>query len=294
MTAAGPDDGPLTLVQVLRRTEDFLRRKGVAGPRLEAELLLSHVLGVPRLQVYLLHDRPMSADELGRLRPLVARRGTREPMSWILGHRGFHAIELAIEPGVLDPRPDTETLVEAVLAEVPASEPGPIFVADVGCGSGAVGLAIAAARPAVRVFAIDVDETALRVTRANVARLGLQDRVAVLGGSLLAPIPAARVVDWLASNPPYIPTAEIDGLMPEVSRHEPRRALDGGPDGLAVYRALLAQAGKRVRVGVALEVGHDQAGRVADLARRAGFGHLSTRDDLGGITRVVVGRRQER
>lgn len=289
----GPrSDTPLPLVSVLRKTEDFLRKKGVGSPRLEAELLLSHVLGVARLQLYLLHDRPMTEDELAKLRPLVARRGAREPMSWILGHRGFHAIELAIEPGVLDPRPDTETLVEAFLAEVPATEAGPIYVADVGCGSGAVGLAIAHARPAVRLFAVDVDDTALRVTRTNVARLGLQDRVAVLKGSLLAPIPADRGLHWVVSNPPYLPTAEIDGLMPEVSRHEPRRALDGGPDGLAVYRALLAEAGRRARVGVALEVGHDQSGRVADLCRRAGFGHLSTRDDLSGIARVVVGRRE--
>jgi release factor glutamine methyltransferase len=284
-------EGPLTLVQVLRRTEDWLRRKGVESPRLEAELLLSHVLGVNRLQLYLLHDRPMSPEELERLRPAVARRGQREPLSWILGHRGFHAIDLRIEPGVLDPRPDTETLVEAFLAAVPADRVGPLYVADVGCGSGAVGLAIAHARPAVRLYAVDLDDTAIRVTKTNVAALGLQDRVAVLQGDLLQPIPAERPIDWLVSNPPYLPTGEIDGLMPEVSRHEPRRALDGGRDGLDVYRALASQAGRRVREGVALEVGHDQAGRVADLFRRAGFTHLDTRDDLSGIARVVVGRR---
>jgi release factor glutamine methyltransferase len=287
-------DGPLTLVQVLRRTEDYLRKKGVHSPRLEAELLLSHVLGVERLQLYLLHDRPVSPDERERLRPVVTRRGNREPMSWILGRRGFHAIDLLVEPGVLDPRPDTETLVDAFLAEVPTEDPGPVYVADVGCGSGAVGLAIAHARPSVRLYAVDIDETAIRVTRANVAALGLGDRVGVLRGSLLAPIPADRPIHWLVSNPPYLPTADIDGLMPEVSRHEPRRALDGGPDGLSVYRDLLRQASSRIRVGVALEVGHDQAGRVADLVRRAGFGHLSTRNDLSGIPRVVVGRRDPR
>jgi release factor glutamine methyltransferase len=286
-----PGDGPITLVQVLRRTEDWLRKKGVGSPRLEAELLLSHVLGVQRLQLYLLHDRPMGPDELERLRPVVARRGNREPMSWILGHRGFHAIDLRIEPGVLDPRPDTETLVEAFLAAIPADRPAPVFVADVGCGSGAVGLAIAAARPAVRVYATDLDDTALRVTKTNVQALGLADRVAVLKGNLLGAIPTDRPIDWLVSNPPYIPTGEIDGLMPEVSRHEPRRALDGGPDGLDAYRALATQSARRVREGVALEVGHDQAGRVADLFRRAGFPHLDTRDDLSGIPRVVIGRR---
>lgn len=284
----------LTLVEVLTRTEQFLRSKGVPSPRLEAELLIAHSLGIERLQVYLLHDRPMSEAELERLRPLVARRGQREPLSWILGRRGFHAIDLVVEPGVLDPRPDTETLVEALLDQVPESDPGPVYVADVGCGSGAVGLAIAAARPAVRVYATDVDPTALRVTRRNVDALGLRDRVAVLEGDLLDPIPAQRPIHWVVSNPPYLPTGSIAALEPEVSRHEPRRALDGGPDGLQVIRRLVAAAAKRARVGVLLEVGHDQAARVADGLRRAGFGELLTRKDLGGIERVVGATRLPR
>jgi release factor glutamine methyltransferase len=281
----------LSLVQVLRRTEDFLRKKGIASPRLEAELLLAHVMGIERLQIYLLHDRPMSEAELETLRVAVARRGGREPMSWILGKRGFHAIDLLIEPGVLDPRPDTETLVDAVLDQIPTEDPGPVYVADVGCGSGAVGLALAVARPAVRLYAVDLDPTAIRVTRRNVAALGLDARVGVLQGDLLEPIPRERPIHWVVSNPPYIPTGEIDGLMPEVSRHEPRRALDGGRDGLDVYRRLAKQAGERARTGVAFEVGHDQAARVTDLLRRAGFVDLRTRDDLGGVPRVVSGRR---
>lgn len=281
----------MTLVDVLRRTETFLRNKGVPSPRLEAELLLSKVLGLPRLQLYLAHDRPLTPGELDALRPLVARRGNREPMSWILGERGFHRIELAIEPGVLDPRPDTETLVEAALAEIPADSADSVYVADVGCGSGAVGLAIAAARPSVRVYAVDLDDTALRVTKANVAKLGLGERVAVLKGDLLDPIPAKRPIDWVVSNPPYVPTREIAELEPEVRVHEPRLALDGGPDGLDVYRRLVPAAFQRARRGLLLEVGHDQAARVADLLRRAGFGDLRTARDLSGIERVVGGRR---
>jgi release factor glutamine methyltransferase len=281
----------VTLVDVLRRTETFLRNKGVPSPRLEAELLLSKVLGLPRLQLYLAHDRPLTPGELDALRPLVARRGNREPMSWILGERGFHRIELAIEPGVLDPRPDTETLVEAALAEIPADSADSVYVADVGCGSGAVGLAIAAARPSVRVYAVDLDDTALRVTKANVAKLGLGERVAVLKGDLLDPIPAKRPIDWVVSNPPYVPTREIAELEPEVRVHEPRLALDGGPDGLDVYRRLVPAAFQRARRGLLLEVGHDQAARVADLLRRAGFGDLRTARDLSGIERVVGGRR---
>ncbi|MBX2803987.1 MAG: peptide chain release factor N(5)-glutamine methyltransferase [Myxococcales bacterium] len=286
------DGSAPTLVEILTRTESWLRRRGVEQPRLESELLLSHVLGMQRLQLYLVHDRPMAEEELAALRPLVSRRGEREPLSWILGTRGFHAIELKMRPGVLDPRPDTETLVDAVLSQIPEGEDAEeVFVADIGSGSGAVGLAIAAARPQVRLYAVDVDETALAVTRANVEQLGLTDRVAVLAGDLLAPIPEARAIDWVVSNPPYIPTRHIDKLMPEVSRHEPRKALDGGDDGLAVIRRLVTESAKRARRGVALEVGHDQAPRVADLLRRTGFTDLDTFRDLGGIPRVVLGRR---
>jgi len=278
------------LVDVLMRTEKWLRERGVDSPRLEAELLLAHVLEIDRLKVYLLHDRPMAEPELAALRGLVARRGQREPLSWILGHRGFHAIELVMRPGVLDPRPDTETLVEAVLAEIPEEREEPLYVADIGCGSGAVGLAIAQARRCVRLYAVDVDDGALAVTRENIERLGLGKRAGICRGDLLAAVPSGRPVDWVVSNPPYIPTAEIDGLMPEVSRHEPRRALDGGRDGLDVYRELVPMAAERARVGLAVEVGYQQAARVLDLFRRSGLQDLRTAADLGGVDRVVVGR----
>lgn len=280
----------MKLVDVLTRTETWLRRRGVDAPRLEAELLLGHVLSVDRLQLYLMHDRPMTDRELDALRPLVSRRGQREPLSWILGHRGFHTIDLVIEPGVLDPRPDTEALVEAVLDEIPEDREEPLYVADIGSGSGAVGLALAHARPCVRLYAVDIDEVALSVTKANIEALGLQDRAGICRGDLLDAVPSGRVVDWVVSNPPYIPTQAIDQLMPEVSQHEPRRALDGGKDGLEVYRRLVPMAAARARVGLAVEVGHDQAARVLDLFRRSGLQSLRTRADLGGIDRVVVGR----
>lgn len=280
----------IRLVDVLVRTEAWLRRRGVASPRLDAELLLSHVLGMQRLQLYLSHDRPLSSAELDALRPLVARRGDREPMAWILGHQGFHDIELIVHRDVLCPRPDTETLVEATLRWIP-EDADPVYVADVGSGTGAVGLAIAAARHGVRLYAIDLSEAALANTRANVAHLGLSERVAVLRGDLLDPVPTSRPIDWVVSNPPYIPSREIDALMPEVARHEPRAALDGGGDGLEVYRRLIPEAARRGRLGVLVEVGHDQAGRVADLMRRAGLAHIETHTDLGGVRRVVAGRR---
>lgn len=281
-------DESTTLVDVLRRTETYLRGKGVPSPRLDAELILAKALSISRLSLYLQHDRPLSSAELAGLRDMVGRRGRREPIAWILGSQGFHAIDLQVGPGVLVPRPDTETLVDAALLWIPKGER--VHVADVGCGSGAVGLAIATALPEARVYAIDIGDAPLATTKANVAALGLQDRVAVRKGDLLDGVPAGRPIDWVVSNPPYIPTGEIAGLEPEVSRHEPRLALDGGPDGLGLYRRLAPQARARGATGILLEVGAGQAGQVADILRRTGWTGVETWKDLTGIPRVVGAR----
>ena len=279
----------IPLVEVLTRTEEYLRQKGIASARLEAELLLGHVLELDRLNLYLSHDRPLTEAELAKLRPLLKRRGQRQPMSWILETRGFHQIDLVMTSGVFDPRPDTETLVEAALQLIDANS-DPVYVADVGCGSGCVGLAIAAAHMGVRLYAIDIDATALATTRTNVQKLDLEKRVAVLKGHLLEAIPAHRSIDWIVSNPPYIATAEIATLEPEVAQWEPRAALDGGTDGLDVYRELIPAAARRARCGILLEVGFQQADSVATLLNQAGFTHIDTFDDLSGIGRVVTGR----
>ncbi|MBT3220793.1 MAG: peptide chain release factor N(5)-glutamine methyltransferase [Proteobacteria bacterium] len=279
----------IPLVEVLTRTEEYLRQKGIGSARLEAELLLGHVLAMDRLNLYLAHDRPLTEDELTQLRPLLKQRGQRQPLSWVLKTRGFHQIDLQMAQGVFDPRPDTETLVEAAL-QLLDPHTDVIYVVDVGCGSGCVGLAIAAAHNGVRLYAVDLDPTAVATTRANVQKLGLEQRVAVLTGHLLTPIPTHRSIDWVVSNPPYIPTDDISKLEPEVATWEPKAALDGGPDGLDVYRELIPLAAKRVRRGILLEVGFDQADAVTSLLEQAGFGHFKTFNDLAGIRRVVTAR----
>ncbi len=277
-----------TLVDVLKRTEAFFRGKGIDTPRLDAELILGHHLGLDRVTLYMQFDRPLSEQDLAPMREHVRRRGEREPLAWVLGEKGFHKLDLAVHPGVLVPRPDSETLVDAALALIPEDEE--CFVADICCGSGAIGLAIASERPRVKLFATDIEVAALNCTKENVQRLGLSDRVAVLRGSLLEPIPADRPIDYIVSNPPYIVSGEIDALAPEISQHEPRTALDGGIDGLDIYRQLVPAAAQRGQVAVLVEVGAGQASDVTDLMRAAGLTNLDTHKDLAGHERVVSGR----
>ena len=276
-----------TVVDVLKKTEAFFRARGIPSPRLDAELIVGHHLGLERVALYLQFDRPLSEAELRPMRADVQRRADREPVAWILGTKGFWTLDLHSHKDVLVPRPDTETLVTAALDLV--SEDGPCFIADVGCGTGAVGLAILSERPQAKLFATDISDAALHCTKANVEALGLNDRVAVLKGSLLEPVPESRPIDIVVSNPPYIPTAEIDGLSPEIAQHEPRLALDGGTDGLDVYRQLIPQAASRARTAVLVEHGDGQHDAIADLMRAAGLREISEHKDLTGTVRVVAG-----
>lgn len=278
-----------SVVDILRKTEAYLKEKGVPSPRFEAEQLIGHALEMSRMQLYLQFDRPLTAAELDRVRPLIARRGRREPLGWILGSVGFYLHDFTVLPGVLVPRPDTEALVEVALGFLPEGEA--LFVADVGAGTGCVGLSLALARPAVKVFAVDLSPEALANTRENVASHTLGARVAVLQGSLLDPIPPARRIDLVVSNPPYIARPVLATLQPEVRDHEPRLALDGGVDGLDVYRALIPAAAARATLGVAVEIGHDQAAAVSALFRAAGLVDVAVKKDLAGHDRVVSGRK---
>jgi release factor glutamine methyltransferase len=276
-----------TVVEILKKTEAFFRSKGIASPRLDAELIVGHHLGLDRMALYLKFDRPVNEAELGPMRNDVKRRANREPVAWIVGTKGFWTLDLESHPDVLVPRPDSETLVEAALARIPEDEP--CFVADIGCGTGAIGLAIASERPLVKLFCVDISDAALHCTKANVAKLEFSDRVAVLKGSLLDPIPTERRIDVVVSNPPYIPTADIDGLAPEISTHEPRTALDGGADGLDIYRTLIPAAAARAQIAVLVEHGDGQHEAVQAMMTEAGLTGLETHCDLTSTVRAVSG-----
>lgn len=259
---------------------------GCETPRLDAELLVAHVLGVPRERLFTDPDPAVSGPAVRALQDAVRRRAVeREPVAYITGVRCFRRLELAVDPRVLIPRPETELLVEVALARLPRGA----SVLDVGTGSGAIALALADERPDLAVAGSDVSDDALVVARANAARLGL-DGVEWLQADLLEAVPDA--FDAVLSNPPYVADGERAALAPEILRHEPAGALFAGPDGLDRIRALIVQAATRERVRLLmLEVGAGQATAVEELMCRVGFADVRAERDLAGIERVVIGAR---
>lgn len=276
-----------TVLKILKWTADYFGDKGIAAPRLDAELLLAEVLGLDRVGLYLNFDRPLVAEELDRFREFVRRRSQREPVQYILGATEFWSLELEVDARVLIPRADTEVLVEESLALGPADA----RVLDVGTGSGAVAVALSHERPDWQMTAIDVDPGVLAVAAANAERHGLAGRIAFREADL-ADLPGGPF-DLVVGNPPYIPSAEWAELMPEVRDFEPRLALDGGSDGLDCYRLLADQAARLLAPGgwLLVEVGIGQADAVANLFAAAGLGDLRQRSDYADIPRVVGARR---
>jgi release factor glutamine methyltransferase len=267
-----------SLREVVAEVTARLTAAGVDAPRLDAELLLAHALGVGRERLVLGADDPLEPHVQPRLDALVRRRAGREPLAYIVGRKAFRHIELEVDRRVLIPRPETELLVEAGLGL-----PGGSRVVDVGTGSGAVALALKHERPDLRVAGTDVSADALDVARANAARLGLEVRFAA--GDLLAGLEGP--FDGVLANLPYV--AEGTELAREISLYEPMSALYAGPDGLDAIRRLIAMLDGVP--WVALEVGFDQADAVAGLLAGAGFAAVERLTDLAGHERVVVGRR---
>lgn len=274
-----------TILEVLRWTVGRFERLGMETARLDAELLATRAFARSRVELYTHYDQPLAEAELSAYRALVQRRLAGEPVAYILGHKEFWSLDLEVDARVLVPRPDTETLVEQGLALLGSLADRPSArVADIGTGSGAVALALKKERPDDEVFAVDLSPDAVAVAAANAARLGLS--ITVEQGDLLAPL--TGVFDLIVSNPPYIPSGDIDGLAAEV-RSEPRLALDGGADGLVLVRRLLEAArGLLAPAGwLAMEIGAGQAEPVMASLRDAGYLGMASRRDLAGIERVV-------
>jgi len=279
----------LTLVQAWTGARKRLEAAGIEAPVIDARLLLEAATGATRTDIITDPHRALTEAQTGTLEDYLGRRIAREPVSHILGKKGFWTVELKVTCDVLTPRADTETLVDGVLKSLPPEEP--MRILDLGVGSGAILLALLAERPAWSGVGVDISEAALEVARENAALLKLDQRASFVHGLWAEGLPD-RSFDAVVSNPPYIPTADIDGLEPEVSRHEPRLALDGGADGLDAYRALAPQLMRVLKPGgvFALEIGHDQGQAVEALMQGAKAGFCRVISDLGQRDRVVIGR----
>lgn len=276
-----------TILKVLQWTQKRFAERGLRTPRLDAEVLLAHLLRRDRVSLYTHFDQPLAKEELGAFRELIKRRLGGEPVAYLVGKQEFWSLSFAVDPRVLIPRPETEGLVEAVLSLL-AGRAAPT-VADIGTGSGAIAVAVAHERPDARVLAVDRSAEALAVARENALAHGAA--VEFLEGDLLAPLSGRGPFDVIASNPPYIAEGDFPSLPPEV-RREPRGALLSGPDGLDAIRRLVADAKSLLAPGgaLALEVGAGQAQAVASLLTAGGYLAIEAKKDLAGIERVVIGK----
>lgn len=268
----------------LRTGTARLTQPGIDNPRLEARLLLAYAIG--RSVADLLRDPTAAVDPTG-YNALLARRAAHEPLAYILGRREFWSLDFAVSPATLIPRPDSETLVEAALAACPA---GPLFVLDLGIGTGCLLLSVLHERPKAFGIGVDLSPEAAALAVANAAALGLADRTAVLCGDWDAALSAQ--FDLVLSNPPYIATSGIGRLMPDVANYEPRLCLDGGADGFACYRRIVPRLPALLRPGGAavLELGAGQAAVVAALAAEYSL-QAAVQADLAGTARAIVLRR---
>jgi release factor glutamine methyltransferase len=274
--------------EALDAAVDGLTAVGIEDPRLDAELLLAEATGRSRAALVAepgAEVPPAAGRQFGEM---VRRRLRREPVTYILGRKGFRHLELAVDPRVLVPRPETELLVELALELRPAR------VLDVGTGSGAIALAVADELPECEVIATDTSPAALEVARANALRLGLAERVQFVEGTL----PENCSFDLILANLPYVAESDWPSLQPELTQWEPREALLAGPDGLDAYRTFIPECGRALTryprqssTTLAVEVGEGQAPAVAALFGAAGFGKVEARRDLAGIERVVIGAR---
>lgn len=297
-----------TIGRILKWTEHFFQEKGIESPRIDAEVLLGHVLKKERIYLYVHFEEPLQPEELTAYREAIKKRVQRVPVAYIIGRREFMGLTFHVTEDTLVPRPDTEILVQAAVERLKKRE-GDVHFADIGTGTGAICLSVLTYVPDATADTVDISEAARKVAEENAEALGVADRVMFYTGDLLAPLCAAQAdvdasgddepqaearaarYDAILSNPPYIPDADIASLAPEVRYKEPRTALAGGPDGLAFYRRLIADSPALLADDgfLAVEVGIHQAKAVAQMATDSGnFARTEILKDYGGVERVVV------
>ena len=289
----------VTVLEVIQRTTEYFARKGIANPRREAEWILSHELGMPRLNLYLQFERVLTEAELDRLREKVRRRAQREPLAYVLGTASFCGLELKVGPAVLIPRPETEVLAQEALAwarqqQEPATST--LRILDFGTGSGCLAIFLAHELPEAQVTAVEVSAEALAIARENAQRHQVGDRIRWIQQAGLEGLESEGPFDLIVSNPPYIPTAQIEQLEPEVKDHEPRIALDGGPDGLTVIRQIAEKGLGLLTPGgrLYLEFGESQEEQIPPLFESLGWKTVGVIPDLSEKPRIYVAERPNR
>jgi release factor glutamine methyltransferase len=285
----------VTVLDAIQRSADFLGKKGVESPRLQVELLLGHLLKLPRMKLYLNFERELKSPEIDALRVMVKRRGEREPLQHIVGSVSFWGLELEVTPHVLIPRPETEILAECAwtfLNAIKGGARGPSAF-DFGTGSGCLAIAMAVKCPIAEITAVDISPEAIAVAQQNAAAHEVDTRIRLLCGDGFAALLAKEQFDLIVSNPPYVPTAEIPTLEPEVRDHDPRLALDGGADGLDFYHRLASEAAPFLKPGgkIMLELGFGQAEAVTKMFSCQKWVVEAVKDDYSHVPRVLIATR---
>lgn len=281
-----------TVRRILEWTVAHLKKHGSDTPRLDTEILLAHARGCRRIDLYVQYDKPLTETERMTMRALVQRRAKAEPVAYLVGHREFFGLDFRVTSDVFIPRPDTETLVMELLEQ--AKQFAAPRVLDVCTGSGCIAISAAVNLPAAQVTAIDFSLGALQIARENAAQHEVDSRVEFLRGDLLSDLPPDVQFDVIASNPPYIPENEIEHLQADVRLHEPRLALDGGPQGLVIVRRLIVDVLPHLTAGgwLMMELSSEQAEPVCDLLRSDGhYTEIKILNDLSGRARVVRAQR---
>lgn len=279
----------MTLRDILTEGRERLKEVTTTAV-IDTELIVCHVLQLEKLDLLMRPDRALSESEADEIRTLFEKRLAGWPVQYLIGTEGFMGLEFEVTPSVLIPRPDTELLVEKVLETW--DRLSPVRILDIGTGSGAIAVSLAHYLKNARVETVDISIEATAVAKRNAERIGVSDRVVFYNGDLFEPVPEGKIYDVIVSNPPYIPSDDIDGLQVEVAVHEPRLALDGGADGYDFYRRIILEAPDHLKASgmLAFETGHDQAGTIAELMAQSGhYKNISIHEDLNHIERVVIG-----
>ncbi len=277
----------LSVLEIIKRTTGFFAQRGVESPRLNAELLIGHALGLKRMQLYLQFERPLTEAELETIRPLVKRRGSREPLQYIMGETEFSGLKLKVDRRALIPRPETERLIELVMQQLAAP---PASILDLGTGSGAIALALAKAYPGAQVTAVDRSEEALALARENAEAVGMAGRVKFVLSDWFAGLPAGEPFQLIVANPPYLSEAETTSAQPEVRDFEPRMALSAGANSAADLEKIIPAARPFLAAGglLACETGIVQHGALLKLAADSGYARAESHRDLTGRERYLL------